>query len=121
MPDHCAAPNRQEQPRGPVLPGGGEPDGEAGRGQVRDAAGSYAGWRTKMKEKLGAAGAVVGAILATGIGSARFALADRPRTGRHANEASLPLTTLSESIAPLRRAFNQDADKTRLVLLVSPT
>jgi len=32
-----------------------------------------------------------------------------------------PLPTLSADIAPLRQAFNRDADKTRLLLLVSPT
>ncbi len=31
------------------------------------------------------------------------------------------LIALPEGIAPLRDAFNRDADKTRLVLLLSPT
>jgi hypothetical protein len=31
------------------------------------------------------------------------------------------LVTLSGDIAPLREAFNRDAEKTRLLLLTSPT
>jgi hypothetical protein len=33
----------------------------------------------------------------------------------------LPLTTLSTELGPLQQAFNRDAGKTRLLLLLSPT
>ena len=33
----------------------------------------------------------------------------------------MTLTILSDGIAPLRDAFNADAEKTRLLLLTSPT
>jgi hypothetical protein len=34
---------------------------------------------------------------------------------------SIPLVTLPADAEPLREAFNRDADKTRLLLLLSPT
>jgi len=35
--------------------------------------------------------------------------------------APFPLVTLSADIGPLQEAFNRDADKVRLLLLLSPT
>ena len=33
----------------------------------------------------------------------------------------IPVLTLSADVEPLREAFNRDVDKTRLLLLLSPT
>lgn len=41
--------------------------------------------------------------------------------GDEVKHRPIPMVTLAGDLAPLREAFNEDIDKTRLLLLVSPT